>query len=262
MKVAESTQTDVSWPRVVAVGLIAGVTSGLFGVGGGTIIVPGLIAVAGFAPKLATGTSLTAIVPIAISGTIGYGLSGEVEWLGALALAAGAFGGAVVGTQVLRRINASNLQVIFAGVLVIAAWRMWAGTEGGSSELEWSLLTAIALFLVGVASGILAGLLGVGGGVLMVPAMALGFGLPVALAKGTSLAVIVPTAVVGTVRNRKVGFSAIKPAMVVGCAGIVSAFAASRFSLGLDEQLAARLFAAFLVIIALRMAYTARRDAQ
>src|SRR5690606_39977127 len=80
--------------RIVAVGVIAGFTSGLFGVGGGIIIVPALVLFAGFQQKIATGTSLTAIVPIAVSGIVGYAVDGEVDFAAAACVAAGA----VIGT--------------------------------------------------------------------------------------------------------------------------------------------------------------------
>ena len=88
----------VRLPRIVAVGMIAGFTSGLFGVGGGIVIVPALVLLAGFDQKLATGTSLTAIVPIAISGIVGYAIDGEVDFAAAACIAVGAVVGAVIGT--------------------------------------------------------------------------------------------------------------------------------------------------------------------
>ena len=86
-------------------------------------------------------------------------------------------------------------------------------------------------------------------------------GLPLALAKGTSLLVIVPTAVVGTLRNRASGLTEVRAGVVVGTAGIVSAFLASRLSLTLDPRLSAGLFAALLVVVAARLVVTARATA-
>ena len=69
--------------RLVVVGLAAGFLSGLFGVGGGVLMVPGLVLVLGMGQRLAHGTSLAAIVPIAVAGVAGYALAGEVDWLAA-----------------------------------------------------------------------------------------------------------------------------------------------------------------------------------
>ena len=84
----------------IVIGLIAGLMSGMFGVGGGTVIVPLLVFLLGFDQKLAAGTSLAAIVPTATVGVISYGLNGTVAWIPALILAAAAVvgsGAVVVG---------------------------------------------------------------------------------------------------------------------------------------------------------------------
>ena len=243
------------------VGVIAGLTSGLFGVGGGIVIVPALVALAGFDQKLATGTSLTAIVPISIAGTIGYAVADEVDWPVAAAVAAGALGGALLGTQLLRRINPATLQLLFAVAMLVTAARMVA-ESGGDGRTDMTVAGAAALVLVGLGSGVLAGLLGVGGGILIVPALTIGFAVPLALAKGTSLAVIIPTAILGTLRNRKVGLTALRPAAVVGVAGIASAAAASQVSVDLDPKLSSRLFAALLAVVAIRLFRNALRARQ
>jgi uncharacterized membrane protein YfcA len=239
--------------RVALVGAVAGLTSGLFGVGGGIVLVPALIALAGFEPKLATGTSLTAIVPISLAGAVGYATAGEVDWPAAALVAAGALAGAVVGTHLLRRIDPSTLQRLFAVLMVATAVRMLVESGDGDGRGAITLVGGIALALVGVGSGLLAGLLGVGGGIVIVPALTIGFGLPLALAKGTSLAVIIPTAVAGTVRNRGAGLTALRPAAVVGGAGIATALVAARLSVGLDAGLSAALFAGLLLVVAARL---------
>ena len=239
--------------------MIAGLTSGLFGVGGGIVIVPALVALAGFDTKLATGTSLTAIVPISISGAVGYAIADEVDWAAAGCVAAGALVGALVGTHLLRRIDAATLQLLFAFAMLATAARMVVETGDGDGRGTLTALGAIALVAVGLGSGVLAGLLGVGGGILIVPALTIGFAVPLALAKGTSLAVIIPTAILGTIRNRRVGLTALKPAAVVGGAGIASALVASQISVDLDARVSSVLFAILLVLVAIRLLRTALR---
>src|SRR5690606_35162496 len=96
----------------------------------------------------------------------------------------------------------------------------------------------------------------VGGGIIIVPVLSLAFAVPHVLAKGTSLAVILPTAIMGTIRNRQTQLTALKPAMVVGLAGVASALAASRLSLGLDPKVSRALFAGLLTFAAARLAVT------
>jgi uncharacterized membrane protein YfcA len=244
------------WGRIAAAGVIAGFTSGLFGVGGGIIIVPALVMVAAFPHKLATGTSLGAIVPISLAGILGYAIAGEIDWTAAACVAAGAVAGAVAGTRWLLRVSTPVLQVGFAVAMVLTAVRMLGDDGTGAGRPDLSVAMALTLVALGLVSGVLAGLLGVGGGIILVPVLTLAFGFPHVVAKGTALAVILPTAVVGTVRNRRSQLTAIRPAAVVGLAGIGSAYAASQISLELDPGVSQALFAALLAAVAVRLART------
>lgn len=243
----------VPWVRVALAGLLAGFTSGLFGVGGGIVIVPALVVLAGFPHKLATGTSLSAIVPISIAGIVGYATAGEIDWAAAACVSGGAVVGAVVGTRWLVRISQPVLQITFAGAMLVAAARMLVGDADASGRSGLTIAMALALALLGLGAGILAGLLGVGGGLVTIPVLTLAFGVPHVVAKGTSLAVILPTATVGTLRNRRSRLTALKPAAIVGVSGMASALAASKLSLALDPVVSQRLFAGLLVVVAARL---------
>jgi uncharacterized protein len=250
--------------RAVAVGVLAGVTSGLFGVGGGVVIVPALVALLAFDQRRAHATSLTAIAPIALAGVVGYATGGEVDWTVGAAISAGGVAGAVVGTRWLRTVSVPTLQLAFAAVLVVTAVRMVVQTPDGDGRAATSALVVVLWVLTGVASGVLAGLLGVGGGVLIVPVLAVAFGVPLVTAKGTSLVAIVPTAIMGTFRNARSGTTDLRVATVVGLSGVASGFAASKVSLGLDAGLASVLFAGLLALVAVRLGRTGvaeRRDA-
>lgn len=251
--------TPTPWARVVAAGLLAGFASGLFGVGGGIVIVPALALLAGFPHKLATGTSLTAIVPISLAGAIGYASAGEVDGAYALLIAAGALVGTVAGTRWLRTVSGPLLQLAFAAFMVLSAVRLTVGGDGdGSGRAGLTVAVAVGLVALGVAAGVLAGLLGLGGGIIIVPILTIAFGLPLVLAKGTSLAVIIPTAILGTVRNRTAGLTALRPAAAVGLAGVASAVGASRISLELDPTVSSLLFATLLVVVAVHLVVTVR----
>lgn len=109
--------------KLVAIGIVAGVFSALFGVGGGIVIVPLLILAAGFDGKVATGTSLAAIAITALAGTILYAFEGHVEVAHAALVGLPAAGGAVLGTTLQQRISARALSLAFAGLLAaIAVW--------------------------------------------------------------------------------------------------------------------------------------------
>ena len=253
---------DVGIAKIVVVGLAAGFLSGLFGVGGGVLMVPALVIVLHMGQRLAHGTSLAAIVPIAVAGVAGYALEGEVDWAASLFLIIGSAGlGARIGTHLLHVLPQRALALVFAFVLLATAARMVLDNSDAAGRPDLTVGSALALVLVGVVAGIAAGLLGVGGGIIMVPAMVLFVGIPAAVAKGSSLAVIIPTALVGTQRNLKRSNADLRVAVTVGLSGVVSSFLASQISVELDEQLSNRLFAALLTFVSLKMFWDNRRPA-
>jgi uncharacterized membrane protein YfcA len=109
--------------KLAAIGLVAGLFSALFGVGGGIVIVPLLILVAGFDGKVAAGTSLAAIGITALAGTILYAFEGHVQVAHAALVGLPAAFGALVGTTVQQRISTRTLSLAFAALIaVIAVW--------------------------------------------------------------------------------------------------------------------------------------------
>lgn len=241
-----------------AIGVFAGLLSGLFGVGGGIVIVPGLVLFLGLEQRRAHATSLAAIVPIALAGVLGYALDDSVDWAAAGLLTAGAIVGTVAGTRLLRRIPQRALRVIFAlfllGVAVLLPFEATSTKPLG----EIDLVAGGALAAVGILAGALAGLLGVGGGIVIVPALVLVLAEPQVIAKGTSLAVIVPTAAAGTISNLRAGLPDLRVAAVVGLVGIAAAYGASLLALRLDPIPSALLFALLLVAMAVRLLLAAR----
>src|SRR5262245_1077150 len=125
-----------AWLLFVAIGALGGVASGLFGVGGGIVIVPALIYWAGFSQHLATGTSLAVLLPpIGLAATLEYWRHGHVDLRAALLLAAAIFVGAWVGAFFANQMKGPHLRLIFGlfltglGIsLVVGAFRRlgWA----------------------------------------------------------------------------------------------------------------------------------------
>ena len=119
-----------------------------------------------------------------------------------------------------------------------------------SGDLAWELAQ---LALVGVAAGFLAGLLGIGGGIVMVPAMVLLFGFDQHVAQGTSLLVILPAALTGSYTHHRNGRLVLRDAALLAAGGVIGAVLGSVFALSLEDVLLRRLFAAFLLLSALRI---------
>jgi len=121
MPAAGATPDHALW-KLAAIGTLAGVFSGLFGVGGGTIIVPLLIFWFAYGERLATGTSLAAIILIGLLGALAQGgIYGNVHLLTALLLAIPAVVGVVLGTAIQQRIPQRAVSYLFALLLVAMA---------------------------------------------------------------------------------------------------------------------------------------------
>jgi uncharacterized protein len=111
--------------RLVVIGLAGGFLSALFGVGGGIVVVPLLIAVAGLDSKAATGTSLAAIGITAVFGAAGFAALGEIAWAEAALVGFPALAGTVAGTWAQQRISSRLLVLLFAAFIVAVAVRLF-----------------------------------------------------------------------------------------------------------------------------------------
>ena len=257
--VVERMRSPRAYAAFIGTGLVAGLLSGLFGVGGGTVIVPLLVLMLGFDQRLAAGTSLAAIVPTASVGVVSYAVSGSVAWIPALILAAGAVIGAQIGTRLLPRISQTALRWCFVGFLVVVIVSLFLVIPSRDAVLHLTWVTGPLLGVVGLFTGVLAGLIGVGGGVIVVPVLMLAFGTSDLVAKGTSLLMMIPTAISGTignVRHRNVDLLA---AALIGVSACTTTALGAWLATLIDPFAANVLFAAYLVVIAAQMAVKAVR---
>jgi len=196
---------------------------------------------------------------MSVASMLTYAAPDNVDWPAALWLSVGAVGGAVIGTRLLHVLPHRVLALLFAGIVLASAVRLFLATDAdGRSALSATGL--LALVAVGLLAGIVAGLFGVGGGIVLVPAMILLFGIPPVVAKGTSAAVIVPAAVMGTWRNRRLGNADLRAAAIVGAAGIVTAALGGTIAGTMSDQLSNVLFASLLVVVAGRLLWQLQRE--
>ncbi len=121
------------------------------------------------------------------------------------------------------------------------------------------MVEIVALIVLGLFAGAIAASLGLGGGIIFVPALVVLFGFDQHIAQGTSLAVIFPTAIVATVAHARRGNVRWRLAIPIGIAGIAGAVMGAQIALRLDPDLLRRMFGVFLLILAVRMAWRAWR---
>ena len=241
---------------MVLLGMTTGFMSGLFGIGGGILMVPGLLFLAKFDSRRAHATSLAAMVPMAVSGLVTYVVNGNVDWPVVGLLSLGSVFGAFVGTSLLTKLSRRALAIAFSVPLVIAAIRLLFEISGeGRSEITW--LTALLITGIGLVTASVSTLLGIGGGIMLVPILTVGFGIPPVISKGTALAVILPTSGVGTMRNRSNSLVDFRAALTLGLTGVVMAPVGATVSNSITSQTSNSLFAILVFIVTARMLWQA-----
>jgi hypothetical protein len=231
-----------------ASGAAAGLFGGLFGVGGGIILVPLLSGLFGLTQHRAHGTSLAVIIATALAAAPVYALHGNVDWTTALLVAATSLIGAPLGARLAARLSSRALTRAFAVFLVLVAARLLLAPPHAASGHGLHGVARGALDLaLGGAVGLLAGFMGVGGGILAVPAFTLLLGMPQQLAQGTSLVVILGAACAGTAENARRGNVAagLVPWLAIGA--VLGGPVASWWVQRLPQAALARAFALFLL---------------
>ena len=260
---AEPTAGDAPGParlgRLVLVGLAGGLLSGLFGVGGGIVMVPLLILVARLPDRRAAATSLAAIVPASAAGVVTYALRGDVAVGVAALVAVGAMAGSLLGARLLRRVPVHVFRWLLVALIVAAAVQLFVTLPSRDGLLELTWASAPALLALGLLTGVLAGLFGIGGGIVIVPVLIAVFGASDLVAKGTSLLVIIPTAITGTVANLRSGLVDLRSGVAVGLAAALASAGGAAIAGLLSPRLSAVLFGALLLVFATQIAVRAVR---
>jgi uncharacterized membrane protein YfcA len=232
----------------VLVGLGAGVLSGLFGVGGGTVMTPGIQVLLGTAPIVALATPLPAIFPTAVTGAITYGRESQVDARAAGWMAGAGLLGAVGGAALTDVVNTHLLLALTAGLLAYESGRIIRARRVVGSVAR--ALPALSLALVGVIAGFVSGLLGIGGGLVMVPLLSGRLGMPLKQALGTSLLAMTALVIPGTIVHAVLGHVdwAIVAALIVG--SVPGALIGAKLALGVRERTLRVLVGSFLLVVA------------
>jgi uncharacterized protein len=247
------------WLGAAGIGLLAGLLSGLFGVGGGIVMVPLMVAWLGLDHRRASATSLLAIVPIATASAAGYAVTGSVDPVAGLLLLIGGVAGGQVGARLLPRTPIPTLQLWFGVLSIATALRLVLGGSGGDAAVTGTAWEYVLLILVGVLAGTLAGLLGVGGGIVMVPGLVILAGADADTARGTSLLVIIFTALTATATNLRNHLVDVRVALTAGLVGVPAGLVGAALGQWIPERGALVLFAVLLVLSGVQMIARSRR---
>ena len=237
----------------VAVGFGAGVLSGLFGVGGGTVTTPAVDTLLGGTAIQAIATPLPVILPTSLVGSYTYAKAGEVSFRAARWAAVPGIGGAILGALLTEIVNTNALLLVTSGLIAITAVQVIAGR---SPTTPWvrGRTPGWRYGAVGLLAGFVSGLLGVGGGIVMVPALTTWIGMPLRRALGTSLLVIAVLVIPGTIVHALLGNIDWAIALVLALGVIPGARLGARIALGVRERTLRVAVGTFLLLVALAYA--------
>jgi hypothetical protein len=188
------------------IGFIAGIFGGLVGLGGGVVMIPLMVGILKMGQHKAHGTSLVALVFTGISGAITYAMKGSVDLTGSLLLAVTAIFTAQAGAKFAHALPEWKLKRAFGGFLIIVSLLLLSKpylSHMSGPTSGW--IKIITLLLTGIFTGFLSGMMGVGGGTIMVPAMVLLAGFNQHTAQGTSLLAMIPAGGVGAFTHWRLG---------------------------------------------------------
>jgi len=257
----------------VLLGFATGILSALFGIGGAIVSNPGLRAL-GAAPLVAVGTTLPSILPGAVSGTLRYQREGLIDWrLVAPAAAAGLL--AVVGGSLLSHVVPGDghlLLLLIAVLLAFTAWRTAAGGASGNSAPAEAGAPAEGegedgpsprrrwlAAGIGLAAGLLSGLLGIGGGVIMVPAFTELLHLPLKSAIATSLVCVGIFGVPATITHALLGDIDWRMALLLAVAVVPGARIGATLTIRTGERRLRLAVGIFLAVVAVVYFFTETR---
>jgi hypothetical protein len=272
---------------LILIGAVAGVMSGMFGIGGGAIIVPALILFLGFTQTLANGTSLAALLlPVGVFGCLEYYRGDKLKIWPALMVALGLAGGSWFGAVTALNIAPAALETGYGVFLLYIAWRYisprkwwreWRGLETQAvledADIDSTSRRVLAVsFGIGLVAGLASGMFGIGGGAVIVPALMAILGFDQKLATGTSLgALLLPVGLPGVLEYwqsadsvtasapeqlaailPQYGDVALWAAAPLAILLLLGAAFGARITLALPTKAVRRLYGIFLLLVGLR----------
>lgn len=188
------------------IGFLGGAFGGLVGLGGGTVMIPLMVGILRLSQHKAHGTSLVAVFFTGLMGAFTYGLQGSLNGKAAFFLATTAILTARLGARYAHSLPEKDLKRAFGGFLLFVSLLLLLKPYLAPMGLvRGEILTDLVLLLAGGLTGFLSGMMGVGGGTIMVPAMVLLLGMPQHTAQGTSLLAMVPASLVGAHTHLRLG---------------------------------------------------------
>ncbi len=252
---------------IVGIGFLAGIFAGLFGIGGGIVIVPALVLLAGFPLVKATGTSLAAIMlPVGILGVIAYYRARILDLRAAFYIASGLVLSVVVGAWLAHALPAVIMRRMYAAFCLYVSWtfirpldrlKRFRG-ESPLPELEPNSNNGpephfLALIGIGLLAGVMAGMFGIGGGNIIVPFLILFLKYPPKRAIATSLAALLPpVGLPGVIYYYRAGTLDIRIAVLLAAGLLLGTVVGAKMNIRMPTAQVKLLYGIFLIFVAIR----------
>ncbi len=249
---------------ILIVGILAGVMSGLFGIGGGIVMVPTLIAIFGMNMLDANATSLAAmLLPVGIFGVMNYYKAGYINLKDSLWIALGLFGGSFFGAELavtldvnlLAKLYAAYLLWIAVGYFDIPSYFSRNKNKKQNNDIKAKTHRAVWQFIfIGVLAGVIAGMFGKGGGLVIVPILIKFFDYDPKAASATSLAALqLPVGLPSVIVYAQDGHLNFFYAGLMAFGILVGVFFGSKLALNLSSAIFKKVYAVFLLGVAVYM---------
>lgn len=254
--------------EILALGLGVGVLVGLLGIGGGVVLVPAMVYLLHYDQHLAQGTSLFILLPpIGLGALRQYWKSGQVDLRAGISCAIGFLLGGYGGGIIAVPMSSVKLRGIFGGFLILSAILLWrktqaaAGIAGDTKQHAGKdLLRMVGIFAVAALCGVAAGMVGIGGGVLLVPLLGLLFGFSQHRAQGTSLvALIPPTGVLAFWAYAKAGYVSWQAGLLLIPGVFLGGILGGKLAERLNPRRMRQVFAGLMLILGVWQVFTVWR---
>jgi len=237
-------------PLELALGFGIGLSLGLLGGGGSILTVPALVYLVGQTPQAAVTTSLAIVGTNSLAGAIFHRAQGTLNWKVALIFGSAGMLVSYLSANLSRQLSPYVLLVVFALLMLIIGFMLFF-RHGNGTEISQSSKPLAVVLASGAGVGLLTGVLGVGGGFLVVPALVMLIGLPVQVAVGTSLIVIAMNSTAGFIGHAGSGSFDFVMTLIFTSAGLAGTFAGTKLSNRMSSSRLQKMFAVFVVILAL-----------
>lgn len=249
----------------IILGILTGILSGLFGIGGGILMVPSLIMFFGMNILDANAISLSAmLLPVGIFGVIAYYKAGMINIKDSLLISMGLFLGSFLGGELAINISENLLTKLYAGILLyiaityfdIPSYFKKKKEKNTSDEIFNKNKPFWFLVLIGIGAGVFAGLFGKGGGIVIVPILIGLLHYSHKNAVATSLAALqLPVGLPSVIIYAESGHLNIIYAILIAIGIIIGTFWGSKIGLRLSASVFKKIFAIFLIIVSIYMLY-------